>query len=371
MKHMLTCYAVVIPGLEPIAAAELAALNVHDIEADEGGVHFQTSPDGLMRVNLRARTLTRILLRLKQFKALSFPELFNKSAGIAWQDFIRADGELHVQARSHHSKLIHSGRIEQTVRAAIVQRLKRYPPAATASSTLGVHVRFDHDVCQLSLDTSGERLDRRGYRVAAGPAPMRETMAAALLQWMGWQADQVLMVPMCGSGTLAIEAALSVAHIAPGLQHCFPLVGWPGFSERRWRRVYDKAQAMRRDVDVRIALSDIQPEYAAQARRNIAAAGIADMLQPEVHDFFALRPVTEHGLIMLNPPYGRRIGHAPGDVYRRIGEHLKRHFATWRCMVLAPDQASRQQLGLSVRRHLKIRHGGKWIVALDVSPGKG
>jgi len=370
MKSVLNCYAVVIPGLESIAAAELAALNMHNIEVGEGGVHFHTSPDGLMRVNLRARTLTRVLLRLKRFRALSFPELFNKSTTIAWQHYVHSDSALRIRVSSHRSKLMHSGRIEQTVHEAIAKRLERYPPVAADGPVLDVHVRFDHDVCQFSLDTSGERLDRRGYRLDSGPAPLRETMAAALLQWMDWQVDEVLMVPMCGSGTLAIEAALSAARIPAGWQHHFPFVGWPGFPERRWRRICDKARAMRRNVDAHIALSDNQAEYVAQARRNIAKAGVAGMLQPEIHDFFTLRPVADHGLVMLNPPYGRRIGHATGELYHRIGIHLQRYFPAWRCMVLVPDQACRKRLGLSVQRSLNIRHGGNWIVALDVSPVK-
>ncbi len=368
---MLTCYAVVIPGLESVAADELGALNVHEIQQHEGGVHFRTTPDGLMRVNLRARTLTRVLLRLKQFRVLSFPELFNKSLRIAWQDYVRVDGEIHIQVSSHRSRLLHTGRIEQTVRDAIAQRLARSSVVATARPGLNIHVRFVQDVCQISLDTSGERLDRRGYRLHAGPAPMRETMAAALLQWMAWQADEPLLVPMCGAGTLAIEAALSAAHIAPGLQHHFPFVGWPGFPERRWRRIYDKAQAMRRVPDTCIMASDIRAGYVEQARQNIAAAGVPALIRLEQCDFFTLRDVEAQGLIVLNPPYGRRIGAATGVLYRRIGEHLRRYFPAWRCMVLVPDQQSRQQLGLPVRRSLKIRHGGTWITALDTGPGKG
>ncbi|RMH61570.1 MAG: RNA methyltransferase [Zetaproteobacteria bacterium] len=362
-------FAVVLPGLETIAARELAALGARTLRPAHGGVAFRVSPTGLMRISLRARVPTRLLVRLAEFRACSFPELFNKARRLRWEHYVRRDGEVHVRAESHRSRLLHSGRLQAVLRDAVHARLRRADATDGRPRELTVYLRMYDDRCQLSLDASGERLDRRGYRRYPGRAPLRETLAAALLQWLDWRAEQRLWVPMCGSGTLAIEGALMAAQCAPGVNHRFPFVGWPGFTLRRWRQAMARAERMRRKPSVRIHASDLDPRAVAWTRANAACAGVEEMLSIEKRDFFALDREGEQGVLLLNPPYGRRIGGDARALYARIGRHLAHAFAGWRCLVLAPDQACVQALGMPALDALDVRHGGRTIHAVQLIPG--
>jgi len=369
MREGLRCYAVVLPGLEAVAARELAALGAREPQPTHGGIEFRTSPAGLMRIGLRARVPTRLLLRLSEFRALSFPELFNKACRLPWELYLRRAGRCVVRAEARRSRLLHRGRIEATLAQAIARRLRTHGRVDARPDQLCVHVRVRDDVCQLSLDACGERLDRRGYRRQPGKAPLRETLAAGLLQWADWRAEQPLCVPMCGSGTLAIEAALRAAQCAPGLAHVFPFIGWPGFSERRWRQARARAEAMRRPCAPRIHASDREPQALAWTRANAAMAGVAQMLRIEQRDFFTLEAMGACGLIVLNPPYGVRIGGDARALYARIGRHLARYFPGWRCVVLAPDEACVRALHHSPERTLRVHHGGRWVHAALFTPG--
>jgi putative N6-adenine-specific DNA methylase len=366
MSHAHEYYAVTPPGLEAVAAAELGELAAHDIVPDRGGVAFAGSEDLMARVNLRARTLTRVLMRLDAFKALSFPELYNKCRRSDWSRFLLPGAPVSVQAACHASRLMHSGRVAETVLAAIADRLGT-PPADRAAGSQQVFVRIDRDRVTLSLDTSGERLDRRGYRLHPGHAPLRETIAAALLRWAEWDGQSALMVPMCGSGTLAIEAAWIAMHRAPNLDHAFPFPAWPSLSARRWQRALDKARAMQRPATAPILASDIDPTVLAAAMENAVRAGVQEAIGFSVADALSLEPAADTGLIVLNPPYGQRLGRDVRALYRDLGGVLTSRFGGWRRIVLVPDAACEHALGMAVRRRLGFRHGGRRITALELA----
>ncbi len=368
----LECFAVVVPGLEQVAADELTALSVHEVRMMPGGVAFSASMDGLCRVNLRARSITRVLLRLAQFKAMSFPELFNKSCRIHWQRYIPDGRPVSVRAACHRSRLMHSGRVEDCVRDAVVSRLqqKGVSLAEGEGDAQQVVVRMEHDVCTISLDSSGERLDRRGYRLLSGHAPIRETVAAAILQWMDWRPGEPLLVPMCGAGTFAIEAALLGQGRAANPGHDFALRHWPVLNARRWQRVHDKAVAMRRDTPLTIAASDMDETVLAQAMANAATAGVADAIRFACRDVRDLRPETEKGgLIVCNPPYGERIKGDVHALYRDLGGLLRSSFPAWRMAVIVPDLDCEKALGMAVVRRLRFKHGGLWVHALHLQVG--
>jgi putative N6-adenine-specific DNA methylase len=371
----LSCYAVVVPGLESIAAAELIELSAHEVKADAGGVHFTSSMDGIFRISLRSRCCTRVLVRLAEFKALSFPELYNKAGRVPWTRYISAQAGIEVRAACHGSKLLHSGRVEQAVLDAIRDRCQRNgvagvdSPADEKIARQQVLVRLDKDICTLSLDCSGERLDRRGYRLASGKAPLRETIAASILRWMDWQADQPLLSPMCGSGTFAIEAAWMAQKHAPGLSHVFPFMCWPLFKEKRWQRAVEKTVAMQCRPDTRIIATELDAGIIRQARENAEQAGVGDVICIEQLDVRKLH-VPEHvsgpGLIVCNPPYGDRIKGNVTALYKDIGHVFRKSFSDWRIAVIAPDQGCEKALGLPVKRRLKIKHGGKWVYVLHL-----
>lgn len=363
MEHTHHFYAITPPGLEAIAATELAGLAAHDIVPEKGGVAFRGSQELMARVNLRARSLTRVLMRLDSFKALSFPELYNKCRRLEWARFVSPGSRLSVQAACHASRLLHSGRVEQAVADAIQDRLGN-PAGETGQDLQQVLVRIDRDVVTVSLDTSGDRLDRRGYRLQPGHAPLRETIAAALLLWADWDGLMPLMVPMCGAGTLAIEAAWIAMRRAPNLGRHFPFQAWPSLPAKRWQGVLDKAAAMQRAVTVPIHASDLDPAVLQSAMANAAQAGVLDTIAFSHADVRTLEPVAEHGLIICNPPYGLRLGH--DGLYAQIGQVLRARFAGWKRIVLVPDEKSERALRLPVRDRLAFRHGGRRIQALDL-----
>ena len=363
MSAPLEFYAITPVGFEQVTADELAELAAHQPRIGHGGVSFSGSFDTMFRVNLRARTVTRVLLRLGEFRADTFPELFNKARRLKWAQFINTTHEVEVKAQCHASKLIHSGRVEETILSALRDKLGAEQTSNSGRQT--IYARFDNNICTVSIDTSGERLDRRGYRLESGKAPLRESIAAGLLRWGGWESDEPLMSPMCGSGTLAIEAACMAARTPAGLDHDFPFFHWPAFHEKSWLRVRDRAAGMQRECAPLISASDINGAAVAITRRNAERAGVGELIAFEQGDIRHLAPCSEKpGLVIVNPPYGDRIG---GDIQRLfadIGRQFGERLAGWRMLVICPDAAAEKALGLPVEKTLPFLTGGRPVKAV-------
>lgn len=358
-------FAIVPPGFEQVAAAEIESLSAHDVKVEDGGVSFSGSLAVLYRVSLRARTITRILLRIHIFKALSFPELYNKVKRIDWVRYLKPDADISVSASCHSSKLIHSGRAADSTAEAIRERL------AGSGKSVGhaqeVYLRIDHDICTISLDCSGERLDRRGWRLEPGRAPVRETIAAGLLSWLAWQPDEVLAVPMCGSGTIAIEAACMAMQLPAGIGHEFPFMHWRNFKAKDWQKVAQTAEAMaERGVQPQIYASDLDAEAVEICRRNADRAGVADAITLSRQDVREVAAPATTGVMILNPPYGERIGDDVLALFADIGKRFKKEFTGWRMAVFSPDRVCERALGLKIEKRLKIRHGGRWLEILYI-----
>jgi len=362
----LNCYAVVVPGLESVAADELKELAAHDVRIEAGGVSFTTTMDGVFRINLRSRVCTRILLRLASFRALSFPELYNKSKKINWQQYLATQSGMTVRASCHGSRLMHSGRAEAAVSDAV--RDRQGVEANESGYAQQVLLRIENNQCTISLDTSVDRLDRRGYRLHSGKAPLRESIAAGMLRWLDWQPDEPLLAPMCGSGTFAIEAAWMAKKRAAGLDHAFAFTHWPSLKDKRWQRALAKAGAMQSGQSPRIIASELDAGILRQAKQNAMQAGVGDIIDFQQTDVRKLRRPEDSscaGLIVCNPPYGDRVKTDVGALYAALGGVFKRQFADWRMAIIVPNQSCQKALGLQVRRQLKIKHGGKWVYVLE------
>jgi putative N6-adenine-specific DNA methylase len=360
-------YAIVIPGLEAIAVKELEGLSAHEIRVDGGGVHFSGTMETMFRVNLRSCCITRVLLRLKRFTAMSLSDLRQKVEKVEWEQFLNSESKINVHASCSSSKLMHTTKIENEIREAIK---KSGFSGHSEDSEQQIFIRIENNRCLLSIDTSGERLDRRGYRLESGKAPIRETVAAGVLQWMEWTPDETLLLPMCGSGTFAIEAAMRGIKQAPGMTHEFPFLVWPQLKRKGWERVLKRTQAMMKcDVDVLpIYASDINSNAIEIAARNADRAGVKKLIHMEKKDVKELNS-PEHlhsGLIICNPPYGQRIDANVHALYAALGKMHKKEFSDWRMVVFSPDRACEQALGLTIKRRLKVKHGGKWINILHV-----
>lgn len=366
MSYPYRFYAVVIPGLEDIAAKELEALSAHEIQKENGGVHFSGTMDTMFRVNLRSRCITRVLLRLKRFTALSLNDIRKKVQQVDWAHFLDGQAMLRIHASCHSSKLMHTVKIENEISEAI--KASGFS-SGSADIEQQIFIRIENNRCLLSIDTSGERLDRRGYRLESGKAPIRETLAAGVLEWMNWSSNEPLMVPMCGSGTFAIEAALMGQKLASGLTHKFPFLSWPQLKRKSWERMLNRAQAMKiEDVSLAVHASDINPDAIEISKRNAERAGVESLIQISRKDVLQLScpDASTSGLIICNPPYGRRIDANVKNLYSALGRVFEREFKGWRMAIVSPDYHCEKALGLPVKGRLKIKHGGRHVEILHV-----
>ena len=391
-------YAVVTPGLEQIAVEELQGLGVLVEEVAHGGVEFLAPLLDGMRVNLHARTIERVWLRMDKFRARSFPELYKKAARLDWSRFIGGGRAVDVTASAHNSRLVHSGRIASTVQDGLVDSAGAAPAAAShpvepaagrASGLLTakaksvdrsgnpqlVLARLVEDRCTLSLDMSGPLLHQRGYRVATGPAPLRETRAAALLRWVGWDPSTQLVDLCCGSGTFVIEAALMAHNRAPGGQRAFAFESWPKFDVAGWKKLRTLAGEAQRERESDVTGSDISQDAVDAARANAGRANLVVQLLRQ--DFRSAASPGQSGLVVANPPYGKRVGGGGlVDLYKDLARSFLR-FGGWRGLMLTSRRELLDvfvaELGVEPAAQLRFRHGGLRVAAswFDLPHGAG
>ncbi len=365
-------FAVVSPGLEHIASRELESLSAHNINIEYGGISFTGTIPLLYRVNLRVRTITRVLMRLRTFRSMTLEGLKYDLEKIAWHVFFNENTKLEVEVHTHHSRLHHNDEIAAFSKKVILDCLPKIGSQAPLH-TQTLHIRIDNNRGILSLDTSGERLDRRGYRLASGKAPLRETLAAAMVQWSDWKPEQSLLVPMCGSGTIAIEAALVGLNKAPNLRHNFSFLHFASFKKKAFNIAYDKCLAMEKNIPLHILATDNHDSALAACTKNIKRAGVEHHINVRKQDIHQLKkPITKHGgVLLLNPPYGLRIGDEKKvlSLWVDIGKILRQYFIgdhTWKTVIICPDAKHEKALHVPVKKRLKLKHGGLQTMLLEV-----
>ncbi len=393
-------FAATAPGLESIAAGELKALGIKGSQ-EPGGVAFDGDLNRVYLANLWLRTASRIILRLGRFHASTFYELERRAAKLPWADFLPGEGRVEVRVTCRKSRLYHSDAVAERVLGAIRkvsqagvdlsvgtsdggEETER--ETAPASTQLFV-VRIVDDQCEVSADTSGELLHRRGYRQEVAKAPLRETLAAGMLLASGWQKNDPLADPMCGSGTIPIEAALLGRRIAPGLGRSFQFMNWKSFDGQLWEETVAKARDAILNSSLRISASDRDAGAIQAASHNAARAGVASDLElserPISASLAALPDLEgrESGWIITNPPYGIRLDDNADlrNLYAATGTALSRK-PGWRIGLLTPDAAMARQLRLPLRSRFATQNGGipvnflvseKLAAAARPSVGKG
>jgi len=357
----LDLFAACAPGLESLLAAELEALGIEGAAPEPGGVAFRGELADVYRVNLGSGIALRVLLRIGSFRCARLPELRRKAGNVEWGRWLDPSVPCTVQARSRKSKLYHSGAIEERVAAAIEEF------GCAAGEGVGVHVRFDHNECTLSIDTSGELLHRRGWRLETAKAPLREDIAHAVLRASGWDREIALVDPFTGAGTLAIEAAAMARGLAPGRLRGFAFERLADFDGALWRTVQDEAAARARSrAPGPIAASDRDRGAVAAVRANAERAGVlADLTvaqaplssAPMLGD--AERAPTR-GIVVCNPPHGRRIGDpkALRDLYSKLGRMIP---AGWTLALVASDLRLARHTGRPLETAFSVEHGGARI----------
>jgi putative N6-adenine-specific DNA methylase len=370
-----TAFAVTAPGLEPLCAAELKGLEVR-CRPEDGGVQWNGSLESIARANLWLRTASRVVVRVAEFRATAFYELELHAKRIAWDRFVTAGSTVEFRVTCRKSKLYHSDAVAQRFAQAIERRLPgvRIANAKTSKSAADDDddatensdrqlfvVRFLHDVCTVSVDSSGPLLHRRGYRQQVAKAPLRETLAAAILLGADWNGDIPLTDPMCGSGTIVIEAARLARLIAPGRDRSFAFLRWPEVDQQMWTKLVDQARAGELPSSpVEIVGADRDTGAVEAARANAERAGVAEDIEFRVQPISALSHAEAPGLLASNPPYGVRVGESDElrNLYAQLGNVARRQRPGWSLALLSADKRLEQQTRFAFEEQLRTRNGG-------------
>lgn len=321
-------------GIESVVAKELKDLGFEDIIVENGKVLFTADERGLCLANLWLRSADRVFLKLAEFKATTFTELFDNVSEISWEDYLPENAEFPVNAKSVKSTLFSLSDIQAISKKSIAKHLgkiynKEWLDEDGPKFTILIAIL--KDIVTVSIDTSGAGLHRRGYREQGHLAPLKETMAAALIQISRWQPKIPLIDPLCGTGTIAIEAALIGRNIAPGLSRSFAFQDWPLISEEVFKEVKKEAYGkIDTDVELQIEAYDIDPKAIRIARENAKIAGVEEDIHFQVRDVSDLNSNKKYGYIITNPPYGERLNEIPEiqELYSVMGKKFS-ELDTW------------------------------------------
>lgn len=367
-------FAVTAHGLAELCARELAALGVAGT-VEQGGVSWRGAASSLYRANLELRTASRIIARVGSFRARGFAELERRAARLPWDQYLRPGSAVTLRVTCRKSKLYHEGAVAERVARVLADTANVRVLGSAAddedvddAATEGqlIIVRFLRDECTISADSSGALLHQRGYRQAIAKAPLRETLAAALLLAAGWHGDTPLIDPLCGSGTIAIEAALFALRIAPGIAgpdltpRAFAFEAWPGFERDTLDAVIRAARNAVRPAPAPIVAADRDAGAIAAARANAARAGVASDIEFRRADVRELGPMEGVGHVVTNPPYGVRVGERRElrALYAALGSAVRTHLPGWGVTMLAADEQLAAATGLPLVEVLSTRNGG-------------
>ncbi|MDD5476509.1 MAG: class I SAM-dependent RNA methyltransferase [Syntrophales bacterium] len=343
MINEVTLIATATFGLEMVVKSELKALGFENIKMSDGIVEFEATLADIPRVNLWLRSADRVFLKIGEFKALTFDELFEQTKALPWESLITEDGKFTVKGKSVKSTLGSVSACQAIVKKAVVEKLKEEYHVEWFKETgpeFTIQVSMLKDVALLTVDTSGAGLHRRGYRGQFGEAPLKETLAAALVLLSFWNKDRLLIDPMCGSGTILIEAAMIGRNMAPGLKREFASERWPAIDKKAWEKARYSAQvAMEPDRKLQIFGYDLDEKSIQACRINAVNAGVDDDIVFERKDVKDLWIDKQYGIIISNPPYGIRISQFSeiNEIYISLHKTFKKKKG-WSIYILTADE---------------------------------
>ncbi|WP_188066330.1 THUMP domain-containing class I SAM-dependent RNA methyltransferase [Brevibacillus brevis] len=349
-------------GLESVVAEEVKALGYGPVQVENGKVTFTADISAIPRTNLWLRTADRVRLKIGEFKATTFDELFEKTKALPWADWITEDGTFPVEGKSVKSTLFSVPDCQAIVKKAVVESLKKTYKREwfdEQGPLYKIEVALLKDVATLTIDTSGPGLHKRGYRELIGQAPLKETMAAAMIMLSRWKPDRVFMDPFCGSGTIPIEAALIGQNIAPGMNREFVSETWPIIPKTAWREARAETHDLARyDQKLEIIGTDMDDEILKIARYNAAEAGVDDLIHFQRMDVRDVRTKRKYGYLICNPPYGERLGEWK-QVAKMYGEMGKTFAAmdTWSFYVITSDEQFEEHFGRTASKKRKLYNG--------------
>ncbi len=352
-------------GVAPFLKKEVVNLGFSVIAEATSGLTVRGSMADAMQLNLRLRTCQRVLLQVDSFRAESPDELYRRVASFAWEDLLLPDGYLCITSTVDTPSIRDTRYANLKCKDAIVDRMKektgRRPDSGPDRAHAVIHLRWKGDDCSLFIDTSGESLSKRGYRKIPMAAPMQETLAAAVLMASGWDRTGPLVNPMCGSGTIAVEAALMVMNRQPGmLRENFGFMHIRGYRPRLWQEMKERArEEEQRAASCRIIASDRNAKAVAAARSNAEEAGVKGLIEFSISDFAETPLPDTAGTVIMNPEYGERMGLADelGEIYRRIGDFFKRRCVGYRGYIFTGNLQLAKKVGLRTRSRLTFFNG--------------
>jgi len=358
-------FATAAKGVEPVLAGELRALGMRDVVEETGGVRFFGELEAAYRANLWLRTANRVLMTLREFNCPSEQALYDGVRKIDWRRHLTSKMTLAVDANVRSSTIKHSKYAALKTKDAIVDQLREKtgsrPSVDPENPDLRINVHIDRNHCTLSLDTSDESLHKRGYRTAGLEAPLKETLAAALVCFTEWDMKSPFIDPMCGSGTIVIEAALKAANIAPGLiRKTFGFQQWLNFDKNLWDSLVNQAEGLRKPKpQAPIRGYDISGKAISAAMENARAATVGPFVPFIRKDIKDLEPPPGPGVIIVNPPYGERLGQKQElePFYKTIGDVFKQKCKGYSGFVFTGNLELAKHIGLKASRRIVLFNG--------------
>lgn len=349
-------------GIEAVVGRELLKLGYEDQYVENGKVTFSGDESAVCRANLWLRSADRVLLKMGEFQALTFDELFEKTKALPWDEWIPYDAEFPVDGKSVNSKLFSISDSQAIVKKAIVEKLKMKHKIEWFEETgprYRIEVSLLKDMATLTIDTSGAGLHKRGYRKLAGGAPLKETLACAMIQISRWRDDRVLIDPFCGSGTIPIESAMIGLNIAPGLQREFDSEKWVNIPKELWNSARGEARDLiNYDTELHIQGSDISEDAMSLARYHARQAGVENYVHLQRMSVSDVKSKSKYGFIICNPPYGERLGELKEveKLYREIGKVFG-SMDTWSHYILSSHQEFEKLFGKKANKKRKLFNG--------------
>ena len=374
-------FAVCTPGLEPFAAQELYQLGLMGVSSslrsetfptergasyESGGIEFQGSLHDTYRANLFLRTVSRVLVRLGQFYAAEFAELRRKAGHLLWENYLAPERSIALRVTCQKSRLYHETAVAERVAGAIGDRLGKPPPVHKYHEDSGtdlpqlIVVRLVDNLCTISIDSSGALLHRRGYRLATAKAPIRETLASAMVMASGWDKISPLLDPFCGSGTIPIEAALLAGRVPAGYRRRFAFMDWPHFDLKYWKELLaDAAKAIVSDIP-KIIGSDRDAGAIRAAQANAERAGVAGCVEFSGRPISAIDPPPGPGWVITNPPYGVRVSKTNDlrNLYAQFGKVMRGKCPGWRVTMICDRVQFIRNTGLNFDKGILTMNGG-------------
>lgn len=351
-------------GLEAVLKREVQDLGYEISKVEDGRVSFFGDVAAICRANIFLRTAERVLLKVGEFKAVTFDELFEKTKKISWERYIPKDGKFWVtKAASVKSKLFSPSDIQSIMKKAMVKRMQEFYKEEwfpESGAAYPVRVFLMKDQVTVCLDTTGDSLHKRGYRQQAGKAPISETLAAALILLTPWHKDRILVDPFCGSGTFVIEAAMIAAQIAPGMNRSFTAEEWGNFIPKQaWYQAVNEANdLMDEEVKVDIQGYDVDGDVVKVARKNAEEAGVDHLIHFQQRDVKDLSHPKKYGFVITNPPYGERLEEKEDlpAIYQAFGDSFKR-LDSWSAYVITSYEETERYFGRKADKNRKIYNG--------------